>query len=241
VADRPITDVDIRVRARDLVRLQRVAAAAGWRCLRVGRSYRNIAYDFGALSLDVETCVGPPGLCALEVSTMLDRSERREMAPGLYVSVPEIHDHAVLLTVNVFKDKLVKAFPWAIDDLERIALLPGFHRDRFLERVGQSRITTIAWIVAAWMESARSSAAWGAIRAAIESSGHVRRVYARLFQRQLATVDQGAMLLRLLARVGADSPFMQIEALTRAVMWTAEMRLRAARKNHMPRPSREPR
>jgi putative nucleotidyltransferase-like protein len=227
VAERPITDVDVRVRRRDLGKFQRVAAAAGWRCLRVAWSYWNLTYDFGPLSLDVEACVGPPGLCALSVDAMLDRSERLEIAPGLRVSVPEIHDHAVLLTINAFKDKIVTAAPWAIADLERIVVQPCFRRDLFIERVSQSRITTIAWIIAAWLESVRGSSAWGAIRLAIESGGNVRRTYAKLFQRQLATVGPAPMLLRLLARAGADSSLMQIGALAGALAWTVEMRLRA--------------
>jgi hypothetical protein len=226
IAERPISDVDIRVRTRDLARFQRVAAAARWRSSRVAWSYRNLTYDFGALSLDVETAVGPPGLCALHVEAMLDRSERRELAPGLRVFIPELHDHAVLLAVNAFKDKIVTASPWAIADLERIVLQPGFRPDLFIERTSQSRIVTIAWIVAAWMESDRGSAAWGAIRASIESSHNVRRFYARLFQRQLATAHRAPMFLRLLARAGADAPLMQVGALTRALLCSAEIWLR---------------
>jgi hypothetical protein len=229
VAERPMTDVDVRVRARDLARFQHAAASAGWRCLRVARSYQNLIYDFGALSLDVEACIGPPGLCALDVGTMLDRSERQEIAPGLHVFVPEIHDHAVVLTINAFKDKIVTTASWVIGDLERIVVQPGFRRDLFVERVSQSRISTIAWIVAAWMEAGRNSSAWGAIRAAIDSRGQVRSAYAKLFRAQLAAGESGSMFLRVLARVGADSPLMQMRALACAIALSAEMRLRARR------------
>lgn len=228
VAERPITDVDVRVRARDLPNFRRAAAAAGWRSGRVSRAYRNLTYDFGFLALDVEACVGPPGLCALEIEAMLDRSERREIAPGLVVSVPEVHDHAVMLTVNAFKDKIVTATPWALADLERIVMQGTFRRDDFVERVCQSRITTLAWIVAEWMESARGNRAWGAIRAAIEARGHVRWAYARLFRRLMSDEDRGRMPLRLLARVAADSSRMRVEGIVRAAAWTPEMWLRNA-------------
>jgi Uncharacterised nucleotidyltransferase len=226
VADRPITDVDIRIRPRDFARFRRMATTAGWNCLRVARSYGNLIYEFGALSLDVEAYVGPPGLCSLSVDVMIDRSERQEIVPGLSVNVPELHDHAVLLTVNAFKDKMVNAAPWAIADLERIVLPRRFGRDLFVERLRQSRVTTIGWIVAGWMESAQKNGAWAAIRAAIESRARVRRTYARLFQGLLATSGGSTMSLRLLARVGADTPGMRAEALVRALAWSAESRLR---------------
>lgn len=228
MAERPMTDVDVRVRPRDLRALQRVAAAAGWRCTRVLRSYRNLTYDFGSLSLDVEAGVGPPGLCALGVDAMLGRSVSTELAPGCRVSVPELHDHAVLLTVNVFKDKIVAAQPWALADLERVVAHADFRLDRFVERVRESRIATIAWIVAAWMESARRSEAWGRVRAALESRGPVRRVYAGLITRRLSGAARAPMSLRLLARVGADSRRMQLDALLRAAACVVELAMREA-------------
>jgi hypothetical protein len=226
IAERPMTDVDIRIRPRDFERFRRVAAAAGWRCLRVARSYGNLIYDFGPLSLDVEAYVGPPGLCSLPVDVMLARSERTEILAGQWISLPELHDHAVLLMVNAFKDKLVTAPAWAIGDLERIVLQPRFQRDVFVDRVGQSQVITIAWIVAKWMKSVHKSDGWRAIGTALESQPGMRWTYARLFQRQLPLADRGPMSLRLLARIGADSRRMQLEALARAVAWSAEMWLR---------------
>lgn len=226
VAERPITDVDVRVRAQDLRRFQHVAARAGWRCLRVALSYRNLVYDFGALTLDVEAGIGPPGLCGLDAVTMLERSVRQEIAPGLRVSVPEIHDHAVLLVINAFKDKIVTAAPSSIGDLERVVVQPGFRLGTFVERADQARVSTIVWVVASYMESVRGSGAWAAIRMAIESTGRVRRHYAWLVQHELAAAERAPMFLRLLARVGADSWVMQGEALMRAVALTVEMGVR---------------
>ncbi|MDP8998568.1 MAG: nucleotidyltransferase family protein [Myxococcota bacterium] len=229
VAERPITDVDIRIRARDLPRFRNAAASAGWPCSRVARTYRNLTYEFGLLSLDVEACVGPPGLCAMEIEAMLDRSERCEIEPGVMVSIPEVHDHAVVLTVNAFKDKIVTATPWALADLERIVMHPTFRCDDFVDRVCQSRITTLTWIVAEWMASSRGIGAWGVVRAAVEARGHVRWGYAKLFRRLMVDEDSAQMPLRLLARVAADSGGMQLEAIVRAAAWTGEMWLREGR------------
>jgi hypothetical protein len=226
VAERPISDVDVRVRAHDLRAFRRIAASSGWRCLRVAMTYQNLVYDFGALSLDVEACIGPPGLCGLDVGTMLQRAERREIAPGLWVLVPEIHDHAIVLAINAFKDKIVTAASWSIADLERIVVQPGFRPGVLVERAKDARVLTIVWLVAAWMETARGSEIWGAIRVAIESTGRVRRLYARLVQRGLRTAEGAPMSMRLLARIGADSLPMQIVALVRAIAWTVEIRIR---------------
>ena len=226
VCERPITDVDIRVRRRDLEAFRSMAAATGWRCIRVLRSYRNLVYDFGPLTLDVEAGVGPPGLCALDVDSMLERSEEREIVSGCRVAIPELHDHAVLLVVNAFKDKIVTAPAWAITDLERVIGHPQFDREEFVERVGESRITTIAWVVAAWMESVRNSAGWGSIRTAIEARGNVRRSYAKLVQGRMATAGRAPLSLRLLARVAADSRRMQMEAVAHAAACVVELWLR---------------
>jgi Uncharacterised nucleotidyltransferase len=229
IAERPITDVDVRVRPGDLATVRRIASAAGWPCLRVAQTYHNLTYGFGVLSLDVEGSVGPPGLCALEVSAMLARAERREIAPGLRVLVPEVHDHAVLLTVNAFKDKIATAPPWALVDLERIVVHPDFRREEFVSRVRGARVTTIAWIVAGWLESVRGDPAWGAIRALLESRAALRRGYARLLERRLAEGHPDSLSVRLLTRAGADTRRMQIEAVLRAAAWSVEMAVRGAR------------
>ena len=230
VSERPLTDVDVRIRPRDFRRFERAAKVAGYECTRVARSYRNLTYDFGTMGLDVEAGVGPPGLCALQVDAMIERSQRREIAPGVRVLIPEIHDHALLLTVNAFKDKIVTATPWALTDLERIVLLPEFRESAFIERVHESQISTLAWIVAWWMESHRRSGVWGAIRRGIEAQYPVRRAYARLVQRQLRRAEQAPLSLRVLARVAADSRRMQIEALLHAGALVAELWLRERRR-----------
>jgi hypothetical protein len=224
VADRPLTDVDIRIRPRDFQRFRRLGRASSWRCVRVARTYHNLIYEFPTLSLDVEGHVGPPGLCALTVDAMLSRAVTTDLT-GLRMLVPEVHDHAVLLVVNVFKDKLDAAAPHAVADVERIIEHPSFDRATFLERVVESRIATITWLVAGWMES-RGSGRWGEIRTLLEKRP-VRRLYGRLFRSLLPSAGLKPMALRLLARVGSDDRLMQGQALLGAFAWDLEMRLRS--------------
>jgi hypothetical protein len=226
VAERPITDVDIRIRRRDFSAFRRLARRTAWPCLRVARSYSNLVYHFPPLSLDVECAVGPPGVCALTVDDMVLRASELEVVPGLRVLVPEIHDHAVLLTVNAFKDKIVTAGAGALSDLERIAVQPSFQVGVFIGRVVSSRVATLAWIVASWLESTRGSAAWSKIRIAIETRVRPRRAYAALFRNLMKDAARAPMALRILARISADAPLMRAEALLGAVALESEMWLR---------------
>jgi hypothetical protein len=226
VAERPIVDVDVRIRPEDFSTVRGLGQRAGWRCSKVIWTYRSLVYEFVPLSLDVESYVGPPGLCALEVGTMMARATLREIAPGLRVRVPELHDHCVLLVVNAFKDKLSTARQGALADLERIVCQPDFRQEVLVERLVEARVATLAWVVASWMETQRGSARWGALRAALETRTRTRRRYARLFA-NWAIEHSGSMRLRLLARAAADGRSMRVHALGRAAAWQVETWLRA--------------
>jgi hypothetical protein len=229
IAERPVTDVDVRIRMRDFSRFRRMARDLGWRCVRVARVYGNLVYSFPGLSLDVEAMVGPPGLCALTVDTMLARATRFELAPGLTLDVPEIHDHAVVLVINAFKDKMIGAAVHAIDDLDRIARLPAFDAGAFVRRAIEVRIATIAWMVAEWREG-HGSEPWGLVRSGLERDARLRRSYAGAVRGLLASADHGSMAVRLLMRAGADTRLMQAGALFGAAAWEAEMWLRGQRR-----------
>lgn len=232
VAERPLADVDVRVRRRDLPGFRRMARDAGWTCLRVTLSYHNVVYAFPPLSLDVEVQIGPPGLCALSVDDMLSRAATIELAPSLHVLVPEIHDHAVLLTVNAFKDKIATASAHALADLERVVEHPSFVQDVFLERVIGARVWTLTWLVARWMDEHRGARGWRAIRQALERRDGLRWAYASLFERLLDRGQAAQLPMRLLARCAADGRGMQARALLAAFARDTERFLR----RHLTRP-----
>ncbi len=235
VAERPISDVDVRIRPRDFHAFRRMATDAGWDCLRVARTYRNLVYQFPSLSLDVEAQVGPPGLCALGVHDMLQRAGELHMAEGLRVAVPEIHDHAVLLTVNAFKDKIGTAAAPALEDLDRIVRRRDFRCEAFVDRAVESRTATIAWLVGSWMES-RGSPEWSRLRGQLELRAPIRRAYGRLFQSLTELGHEGSLAMRLLARAGADAPLMRLQALASAAAWEGEMWMRS-RASRTPKPA----
>jgi hypothetical protein len=226
VAKRPLTDVDIRIRPRDFAAFRRMAARAGWRQVGIALTSRIVVYQFAGLSVDVEAVVGPPGLCSLSVDDVISRASPTELAPGLRLLLPELHDHAIMLVINVFKDKLPAASEHALSDVERIAVHPGFSADVFVRRAIEARIATLSWIVAGAME-ARGATAWGEIRRELERRGNIRYEYARRLQRLNRDADSESWRVRLLARRAADRKLMRAEALIWAFAREIERRMRA--------------
>jgi len=160
---------------------------------------------------------------------MLTRAAPLELGRGVTVLVPEIHDHVVVLIVNAFKDKVRTASAGGLADLERIVRHQDFRTDVLAERVVRSRIATMSWIVASWLESQRSSRKWGAVRMAIEGRSTVRRTYSKAFWHLVTRHPSTALTLRLLARAAADDRLMQAQALLSALAWEMEMHWRSTR------------
>ena len=68
-----------------------------------------------AREVDIECTLGPPGLCAISVDDLMRRAERRVEPFGFAHLQPELHDHALVLVLNAFKDGL-RVMPWALED-----------------------------------------------------------------------------------------------------------------------------
>jgi len=216
-ADRPLADLDVRVPGPGELEL-----LAGWareRGHRVKRSaaYRNLVVDVAGLDVDVETRVGPPGLCAIGVDAMLARAPVRDDVFDFRCAVPEIHDHAVLLAVNVFKDKLSLAPRWAIEDLRRVPGVAGFAPERFAARAAEGAVRTLACIVAEWL--AEETTSWRDVRAALGAPP--RRGYARAY-RWLAAHAPTSLAARVVARAGSDDRAGRVEALRAALAFSRE-------------------
>lgn len=224
--ERPLADVDIRIRPTDVERAAATARDAGWEIGEWRPAYGAFVLALPGLDVpvDVESVVGAPGLCKLTIAEMLTRAVRG--AGTLDVYIPEIHDHAVLMAVNVFKDKLVHAAPWALEDAFRVVGAPGFDVTRFVDRALSAKVGGIVWIVADWMVRRRASAPWAGVRARLGGARGPRPIYARLF-RALHERAPAAMATRIVARLGADDPTMWPGALAHAL--ALERSRRAAR------------
>jgi hypothetical protein len=217
-AERPIADVDVRVLPEHVRAVERLARDRGWPILERSRMYGKVTLEVAGIALDVESTIGPPGMCGLAVADMLRRATEQDLG-GHRVLVPEIHDHALLLAVNVFKDKLVRAAPWAVEDLERIVVVPAFHATELAARARACGASTLVWIVADWLTRTRGSAPWQAVR---DACGPLRRkAYAGLYR---ALVERAAWrpgLLPLVARLASDRPLDRVGAVARAIAWQA--------------------
>ena len=209
--ERPIQDIDLRVRPADLEQVRRAARSAGWRLVSESRAFQTISFDILGFLVEFESHVGPPGLCALKIDDMI-RGALLSTAPlGMPHLQPEIHDHALLLCVNAFKDKLVDAMPGAMRDLELIPDQPGFEDARFASLARDTGATTVVGVVAEWLISVRKSPSWSRLRAALGPSR--RPIYEALFSLGARSAHVPRAALRVLARAGADRRREQLRAL----------------------------
>jgi hypothetical protein len=227
VADRPISDVDIRIRANDFWRWKTVAREWRDRTTNVVWTYRSRAYAFPSIGLDVECDIGPPGFCALDVGTMLARAEPCSLAPRLTVLVPEIHDHALLLVVNALKDRFAVGNPWALVDLERIVEHPRFDHRRFVGLARCTGLCTAALIVANCMSARFARSGWEAVRRELEHQPALRRRYARLYERVAKSSLSDSLPAYVLAVLASDARSRQALSLATTTAWLAERRVRA--------------
>jgi hypothetical protein len=215
-AERPLTDVDVRVVPRDVRHVVRLCRKRGWPIVQRMRTYANVVAMVDGVAIDVEAHVGPPGMCDLRVSSMLERA-RWSDALGFRARLPDFTDHAVLLVVNAFKDKLAGAFQWAIRDLDE---LPSRGRlDDFAARVRDSGVVTIACVVADWMLAVRAVEAWRPLR---DSLGPLPRPRYAAALRHALELDRAGLRARILSRMGADDPMRRLRALTTMMAWRLE-------------------
>ncbi len=218
-AERPMSDVDLRILPEHVARATDIGRRLGWGVPHTSRIYPIVSFDVEGIRVELEGAVGPPGLSHLSVSQMLSRSTESDLL-GFPCRFPEIHDHALHLCVNVFKDKLTDAASWALDDVSRIVRQADFSIPRFVALARVSRSHTIAWIVADYFATERSDEAWDEIRNCLgvpESPAFVR-AFAH-FTRNAPT----SLGSRFIARVGSDDAISRARALALTAARTLEL------------------
>jgi hypothetical protein len=214
VSERPMQDVDVRVTPSSLARLRSIGPHEGLRILHDSPAYENLVFDAGGMMVEVEAHLGPPGVCALTIEELLARATSNAKTFGFSCLEPELHDHALLLVVNAFKDKLVDAMPWALRDLMRVVKQADFDPKRFADRARRGQVASIVWIVASFLiehdlGDDDATHAWKKVRAAV--SPPPRAAYSRWMLRTLIAaahetpsfLERNAM--RLGARASSDS------------------------------------
>lgn len=241
VSERPIADVDLRVRPRDLARVVRLARGEGWPVCRNSKQLGSRGIEVCRTLVEVETTIGPPGLCALGVDELLRRSQESVGRLGFLHREPEIHDHVLQLCVNAFKDKLVALPPWSREDLVRVVVAPGFDPKVMADRAREGRVESIVWIVAEWMEKVSSTKAdaaeaWSAVRDRVGRLAP-RPGYARAYKALADTEHAFGWALAALARAGSDDVARRVQALVLGGVGTLLYELDGARRDFGKRPS----
>jgi hypothetical protein len=179
VAERPMSDVDLRIVPRDFGRAMRIAAARGWHPSTHAPRLGEAQLKVDGWYLEIEATLGPPGLCALSVGTVMDRARRCVEPFGFPHLEPELHDHALILVLNAFKDGLLHS-PWSLEDLRRVVRHERFRPDVLVGRAREGRVQSAVWIVADWMAEEQRAVEWRAVRDRIgprPPSERVARVY----------------------------------------------------------------
>ena len=194
--------------------------ARGWTLDESSRQRGTVGFRHPRMLVELETTIGPPGLCGLTVEALLARAQLRRRASGITCLAPEIHDHALLLVVNAFKDKLHSP-PWSLRDTAAIVDAPGFDVEVFCDRVTISRSRTMTAIVGAHL--APRSPTWAAIVDRLGPSSRMR--YAAAYLR-IGRSAPDSLRARLLARVGADRPRDRVIAVTEMAVGTLRTWLR---------------
>ena len=196
----------------------RVVAEEGWLVVQKLRSYRNVVLEVDGVFVDIESHVGTPGLCAFGIDALIARAEQSTLLGYPHLLI-DFTDHAVVLALNVFKDKFVQVFRWTMRDMEKLPLHPEFDTGAFVDRLEEGRVTTIGWMVADWMARERGVEAWEAVRDAI---GPPRRVYADVHAWMVDHLKYDALALRLWNRAGSDALGLRARAVASAAIWSGE-------------------
>ncbi|WP_394821306.1 nucleotidyltransferase family protein [Pendulispora albinea] len=229
-SDRPIHDIDLRVRPRDLGPLLQAGTDAGFQVLEVSRAAHNLAFGVDGLMVEFEAHIGPRGLCDLQVETLLGRAIACEDPYGFPHLEPELHDHVLLLAINAYKDKLVEAFPWAVRDLELAGARDDFDPWRFAQLARASGVAALVWLVADWLATTRGHEGWARVRTALDDAPRAR--YRAMMRRAL--IDPGSLegplrrlVTRALVRAASDRASSQLTAVGVTLAWAVEGKVRA--------------
>lgn len=212
VSERPIADLDVRVRPADLSRLLSLCRARGWPTAIGSNQWGTFEVEIDSMLVEVETSVGPPGVCAVSVDEVIARATVTAAGFGFSHLEPELHDHALLLCVNVFKDKIRYAVPSALGDMVRIAALPGFDPARMAGLAQRAQLRAVVWLIADWAAGTGGSAPWGATRDLLGREPPRPR-YLRAYRALMDSPRRSELILPILTRIASDEPALRARAI----------------------------
>lgn len=211
-AERPLVDVDLLVKPRDFCRLIALARSKGLSRVWDSKQIGNVNLIVFGTAIDISSSLGPPFTSALGVKALLDRASLATEPLGFRHLRIELHDHALVVAIDAFKDKLGSKAS-SREDLLRMAALPAFEPHRLALVAREAQLEALVAIVASWLLDENDSPGW---RQVLEELGPIRREgYARLFRMMSRRrSDKSARIpLALMARAASDSPYRRFMAL----------------------------
>jgi hypothetical protein len=220
--DRPITDVDLMICSADFGRAVSVARTSGWGLVWDSKVLKSVNFVVQGTAFDVKTSFGPAGISAIGVADVLARAVRSQRPLGFTHWQIEHHDHALLLAIDAFKDKLGAGKAWAREDLARVAGQEGFCPRVLVDRAADACLQTMLAIVADWVVSSAPSVAWSAVRELLRTS--LRSRYIERYKRLLAAGPRSTwrrLYLSALTRAVSDSVPRRAVALALGAIGTA--------------------
>jgi hypothetical protein len=225
---RPLADVDLLVEPAAFRRAVDTARAQGWELVWDSKTLGNVNFVVGHLAIDVACRFGPAGVSALDVSTVLSRASRAQAPLGFPHWRIELHDHALLVALDAFKDKLGRGKAWAREDLVRLAAGPGFSPELLVQRAREARLCTLLALVADWLLAGGGDPAWAAVRERLRA-GPLRPRYMVRYAASLARERpsrRARWYLSALTRAVADTPSRRGLALLMGALGSAQFLIR---------------
>ena len=202
--ERPLVDVDLLVAPRDFRRVVRLARSSGFPLVWDSKQLGNVNVYVNGIAIDVACTLGPPGLSALGVEDLLRRATRTDRFLGFPHWQIDLHDHALVVAIDAFKDKLGSK-PSSRKDLLRLARQAGFDPQKLACVAEEARLETLVHIVAAWILEKDDSPGWREVLSALDARRQ-RRIYAHAFRwlTRRKSAHLARLPLALLARAASD-------------------------------------
>ncbi|MBL8678860.1 MAG: nucleotidyltransferase family protein [Myxococcales bacterium] len=223
VSERPISDVDVRVAPSALDLVLAIAKQNRWTIAKNDDVYRSLEIVIEGVTFDIETHFGALGMSSLDTTAALARGTRTTETFGVEHCRLTVHDHALLLALNVLKDRVGESAPWAVEDLVRVAREPTFDPDKLAAIAWSAANASALWAIATWLSETRASAPWGDVARAIGSVP--REAYATRVREKLAKASSRTALdraeRRVLGRSASDRIEQRAKALATMGRWGA--------------------
>lgn len=223
VSERPISDVDVRVAPSALGEVLAIAQENRWTIAKRDDVYRSLEIVIEGVTFDIETHFGALGMSALDTTAAIARGTRTDATFGVEHRRLTVHDHALLLALNVLKDRVGESAPWAIEDLVRVACDAAFDPGKLAAIAWSAANASALWAIATWLSESRESARWSEVARAIgrvPREGYAKRVRAKL---ERATSDSALDRAerRVLGRSASDRIEQRAIALATMGRWGA--------------------